>query len=145
MAQSQYIPGVCNIGPAEIQMRRNLGYVGALLTLALWTVFILLRVPPVWRLTLFLPAFLSANGFFQAALHFCSGFAMAGVFNFGAKVGDVIPVAKSTIDIQSLGVPDESGAGAEFKRKDRQKALQISLFSVLVGVGVALVGFFLFI
>jgi hypothetical protein len=30
---------------------------------------------------------LSTEGFLQTAFHFCAGFGMQGVFNFGAEVG----------------------------------------------------------
>ena len=35
MTQTEYVPGVCNIGPDEIARRRNLGWVALAITLLL--------------------------------------------------------------------------------------------------------------
>jgi len=124
----KYIPGVCNIGPAEINRRKRTGWFGLGATVLLWLAFWAFHVPAPWRLLLFFPAFLSAEGFLQAAFHFCAGFAMQGVFNFGAEVGKTETVAQ-----------------AEFRRKDQRKALLISLYSALIGIAVAVLGFLLII
>ena len=127
MAQNtEYIPGVCNIGPAEIRMRRMSGWIGLGATILLWVLFFLFRVPALWRLMLFIPATMSATGFLQAAMHFCAAFGMRGVFNFGPNVGKTDTVEQ-----------------AEFRRKDRQKALMILLYSSLVGIAVAAAGYLL--
>lgn len=125
-AMTEYIPGVCNIGRAEIRRRRQSGWLGLAATIVLWGIFWLLRVPAPWRLFLFLPAMIGATGFFQAALHFCAGFGMRGVYNFGAQVGKTDTVEQ-----------------AEFRRKDRRKANQIALYSALVGIVVGVAGFLL--
>ncbi len=125
-ANSEYVPGVCNIGPAEIRMRRLSGWIGLVFTILLWGAFILLRVPAPWRLLLFLPATVSTSGFLQAAMHFCANFGMRGVFNFGAEVGKTDTVEQ-----------------AEFRRKDRAKALRIILYSSLIGIAVAAAGYIL--
>ena len=122
----KYIPGVCNIGPAEIKKRRQSGWFGLGATILLWMAFWFFRVPAPWRLTLFFPAFLSAEGFLQAAFHFCAGFGMQGVFNFGSEVGKTETVEQ-----------------AEFRRKDQRKALLISMYSVLIGIATAILGFLL--
>jgi hypothetical protein len=121
--KAEYVPGVCNIGPAEIRMRRRSGWVGLGVTVVLWAAFLVFNVPAPWRLLLFLPAMISATGFFQAALHFCAGFGMRGVFNFGPEVGKTDTVEQ-----------------AEFRLKDRQKARLIGIYSALVGAAVAVAG-----
>lgn len=121
---NEYIPGVCNIGPAERRARRLFGWMGLGATVVLWGIFILAHIPQAWRLFIFLPAGMAATGFIQSALHFCAGFGMKGVFNFGPEVG------KTDTVIQ-----------AEFRKKDRQKALFILLLSVLVGGVVAVAAF----
>jgi hypothetical protein len=121
-----YVPGVCNIGPAEIRKRRQSGWIGLGATILLWGVFFIFRVPAPWRLLLFFPAMIGATGFLQAALHFCAGFGMRGLFNFGPEAGKT-----------------ESVEQAEFRLKDRNKARLISLYSALIGVTVAVVAFFL--
>ena len=125
-SNSEYIPGVCNIGPAEIRMRRLSGWIALVFTILLWGGFFLFRVPAPWRLLLFLPATGSAVGFLQAAMHFCANFGKRGVFNFGAEVGKTDTVEQ-----------------AEFRRKDRAKALQILLYSSLIGIGVAAAAYIL--
>ena len=127
MAQkSEYIPGVCNIGPAEIRARRMAGWMGLGATILLWILFFVFRVPAAWRLLLFFPAMMSAVGFLQAAMHFCAAFGMRGVFNFGPNVGKTDTVEQ-----------------AEFRRKDRRKALTILLYSSLIGIVVAAAGYLL--
>ena len=123
--QGVYVPGVCNIGHAEIRQRLRFGWGGLAVTVVLAAAFFVFRVPAPWRFFLFLPAALGATGFLQAAFHFCAAFGMSGVFNFGAEVGKTDTVEQ-----------------AEFRRKDRAKALQIVAYSILVGVVVALAGYF---
>ena len=122
----KYIPGVCNIGPAEINRRKRSGWFGLGATILLWLAFFVFHVPAAWRLTLFFPAFLSAEGFLQAAFHFCAGFGSRGLYNFGTEVG------KTETDEQ-----------AEIRQKDQRKALLISLYSALIGIAIAILGFLL--
>ena len=124
--KAEYVPGVCNIGPAEIRRRRQSGWIGLVVTVLLWGAFLVFRVPAPWRLFLFLPAMLGATGFFQAAFHFCAAFGVRGVFNFGSEVGKTDTVEQ-----------------AEFRIKDRRKARLIGLYSALVGIVLAAAGFFL--
>jgi len=126
--KQEYIPGVCNIGPAEINKRRQGGWLGLGATLLLWIAFWFFHVPAAWRLLLFFPAAMSATGFLQAALHFCAGFGMLGVFNFGSEVGKTETVEQ-----------------VEFRHKDQRKALQITLYSVIIGIAIAIAGFLLII
>jgi hypothetical protein len=123
---SEYIPGVCNIGPPEITKRKQAAWIGLAFTIGLWIVFAILRVPSEWKLLLFLPATMSAIGFLQARMKFCVAFGMIGVFNFSLKVGKT-----DTVD------------QAEYRRKDKQKALQLIIYSVLIGIVVAVVGYLL--
>lgn len=125
-ADNRYIPGVCNIGPAEIKRRRRSGWFGLGATIVLWLAFVVFRVSAPWRLLLFLPAFMSAEGFLQAAFHFCAGFGSRGLYNFGTEVGKTETVEQ-----------------AEFRQKDQRKALMISLYSALIGIAIAVLGFLL--
>jgi hypothetical protein len=124
--KSEYIPGVCNIGPAEIQGRRRVGWIGLIAAILLWIAFFLFRVPAIWRLTLFFPAVVSAVGFLQAAMHFCAAFGVLGVMNFGPRIGETDTVEQ-----------------AEFRRQDRRKALRIIAYSVLIGAAAAGAGYLL--
>ena len=114
--QDKYIPGVCNIGPAEIKKRKQAGWMGLVATIILWMAFIWFDVPSAWRLLLFFPAMMSATGFLQAYTHFCAYFGFASLFNFG-DVGKTDSVSQT-----------------EFRAKDRRRAWQIITYSVLVGV-----------
>ena len=67
---------------------------------------------------------LSAEGFQQAEFHFCASFGSRGLYNFGSEVGKT-----ETVD------------QAEFRQKDQRKALLISLYSALIGIAVAVLGF----
>ena len=125
-AKTEYVPGVCNIGPAEIRRRKQSGWLGLGVTILVWAAFLIFGVSAPWRLLLFFPAMISAAGFFQAALHFCAGFGMRGVFNFGSEVGKTETVEQT-----------------EFRLKDRRKARLIGLYSALVGIAAAIAGFFL--
>lgn len=125
-SKSEYIPGECNIGPAEIKRRRQAGWAGLIATILLWGAFIIIRAPAAWRLLLFVPATMGAVGFIQAAMHFCAAFGVLGVFNFGPNVGRTDTVEQ-----------------AEFRRKDRQKALIILFYSIIIGIAAAIAGYFL--
>ena len=120
-----YIPGVCNIGRAEIAKRKQAGWVGVIATIAVWIVLFAVRVQAAWQLLLFIPASLAASGFLQAYMHFCAGFGSRGLFNFGPEAGKTETVAQ-----------------AEFRAKDRKKARQILGLSLIIGVVVAVVAYF---
>jgi hypothetical protein len=80
-----YIPGVCNIGPAEINKRLRVGYIG----LALMILFILsariFSFPAIWKLAFFAPTAYAATGFLQARQRFCVLFGFYGLFSFTGK------------------------------------------------------------
>ncbi|ALJ21367.1 hypothetical protein [Microbacterium sp. No. 7] len=118
-----YQPGVCNIGPAEIRRRRVSGWLGLGVALVFLVLAFAFGWAAPWRLLVALPVFLSAQGFLQAAFHFCVGFASRGLYNFGA-LGSV-----------------ESVQDAEFRRKDQRKALQITGLALGIAVVAALAAF----
>jgi len=122
MAVSQeYIPGMCNIGPAERRRRRLGGIAGAVATILILVGLILIDAPVLWRLILIIPAAGAATGFLQDALHFCVGFGMKGIYNV----------------INSAGVVDNVEL-EEFRLKDKRKAQMIVIWSGVIGVIVAL-------
>src|ERR1044072_7039106 len=116
----QYIPGVCNIGRAEMQRRWRLGWGALVVALLYLAVCVGFRFAPAWRLLVFLPALLSALGFIQHAWHFCAKFGLGGVFNFGPQLNHTDTVEQ-----------------AEFRRKDRRTAIQIIVMSVVIAIVVA--------
>lgn len=118
VAHTEYRPGACNIGPAEIARRRRAGHVGLLATAVALGVLVAIGAPPVARLLVALPAAVAASGYLQAKLHFCAGFGSRGVFNFGP-----------------LGQMQEVADG-DARAQDRSRANRIGLASLAVGVGV---------
>lgn len=117
---TEYIPGVCNIGPAERARRRLNGYIGTIAAIILLMFLLTIDAPHAWRLLLALPIASAASGFLQDAMHFCAGFGFKGVFNV----------------INSAGITDNVQL-EEFRRKDRKKALQIAVYSLVIGTVIA--------
>lgn len=124
MNESLYIPGVCNIGPAEIAVRKRFGWIGLALTPLVWILFAYLDVGRSWFLLLFFPSAMSAVGFIQGIMHFCAGFGMRGIFNMGSKVGTTDTILQ-----------------AEFRAKDEKKARQIFGYSAIVGLLVSFIAY----
>jgi hypothetical protein len=114
--RSDYAPGVCNIGSAEIAARRRFGHLGLAVTVAFAAIVLAIDAPLWLRLLVFFPAAGAATGYLQAALHFCAGFAMRGVYNFG-RLGQI------------AGVDGEAARVA-----DRRRATEIFGLSVLTGI-----------
>ena len=111
-----YRPGVCNIGPAEVAMRRRAGHLGLGATIGTVALLVLVGAPRAARLAVALPAAASASGYLQARARFCAGFGSRGVFNFG-ELGHTVDVAD-----------------AEARALDRARATQIGLASLAIGV-----------
>jgi len=116
-ASNEYIPGVCNIGPAERRMRRRSGFLGLIVTLIVLIILLATDVHWAWRLLLVIPATAAATGFLQDRFHFCVGFGMKGIFNV----------------INSAGVVDNVEL-EEFRQADRRKAIKILLYSLAIGL-----------
>jgi hypothetical protein len=117
----QYVPGSCNIGPAEIALRRRSGHAGLVVTAALGAALLRSDLPRAWRLTLAVPAAGAASGYLQARERFCADFGWRGVYNLDRR-GQEQPVA-----------------GDDALAQDRRKAMGIAAASAAIGVGVALV------
>jgi hypothetical protein len=126
MTERTYTPGVCNLGDAEARRRNIAGWIGLVLTLLLSGFLFWEQLPAWWRLLLFFPATFGAMGFLQGAMHFCASFGMKGIFNMSNEVGKTGTIAQ-----------------AEFRAKDLRTARLIILYSVLIGIVIALVEFFI--
>ena len=116
-----YQPGVCNIGPAEIRRRQQIGWLGLGAAVGLGAFLLAVDAPAFTRLAVALPVAASISGFLQARMRFCAGFGMAGVQNFGA-IGDEQKIADS-----------------EAVKADRRKALQIQGVAAFGGLLAGLV------
>ena len=121
----QYVPGTCNIGPAEIAMRRRVGHTGLIATVVLAAVLLAVDAAPAWRLLLALPAGLAAAGYLQAWLRFCANFGFRGVYNFDA-----------------LG-HEQRVAAEEARAQDRRRAILVGVGSAAIGLAVALLSLLL--
>lgn len=121
---ARYQPGVCNIGPAEIRRRRQVGYVGLAAAVILGLGLLVGDAPAWMRLALALPVAVALEGFVQARERFCAGFAMAGVQNMG-ELGSQVAVED-----------------AEARASDRRKAMRIHAVAIagglIAGIGFAL-------
>jgi hypothetical protein len=126
MEQPKYIPGVCNIGEVEIARRKRIGWTGLAVTVIVWALLDFLKVSSLWKLVLFFPASMGATGLIQGFSHFCAGFGMKGVFNFGDTLNKTDTVEQ-----------------AEFRAQDKKKAQQIFAYSILAGIVVAVIAFFI--
>lgn len=112
---TDYRPGTCNIGPAEIARRRRAGHVGTAVSLGLLGLLVSVRAPRVTRLAIALPVAGAASGYLQARLRFCAGFGSRGVYNFGS-LGEV-----------------ERVEDADERARDRARSMQIGLGSLAIG------------
>lgn len=122
---AEYIPGVCNIGPAEIKARRNLGISWGIGTLGLFFLLYILNVDPLWRLVIFFPAVVAYSGIYQAQMKFCAGYGNSGLYNVAKSVGHYDTVEQ-----------------AEFRKKDKKKAQQIFAYSLVSALAVAIIATF---
>ena len=57
---------IANIGPRERRKRLVFGVVALFLSVVISAIYVVEGVPPIWRLSLFVPLFVGALGFFQA-------------------------------------------------------------------------------
>jgi hypothetical protein len=122
--KQEYIPGVCNIGPAERARRRQTGFVGLLASIILMVTLVTIGVPRGWRFLLIIPLSAASLGFLQDSFHFCIGFGLKGLYNV----------------INSAGKTD-SITQAEYRAKDRRKAISILWLSLAIGIVLAVLCF----
>ena len=84
---SNYQAGACNIGPSEINRRRQGALVGAVLFAITTILFVVTDASTSTRLVTFIPALLFAVGMIQSKRRFCVAYGFMGVFSF-EKLGD---------------------------------------------------------
>ncbi len=89
---SDYQPGVCNIGTAEIERRRRFGLAGTLIALALTLIMGALGVSDIFKILIFFPAVMGAIGLLQAYTKFCAAYGLSAVFNFDDKEFKTKPI-----------------------------------------------------
>lgn len=112
---TEYIPGICNINPKEVQKRRRIGIIGTVISFALIVVMVAYSIPPFVGGALFVSSFIAATGFLQAANKFCVGYAKS--------------------NMQRVGDTDVTIEDSDAQKKDKTKSRKINLQSA----GIALV------
>ena len=120
-AASQYRPGVCNIGPAEIERRRRSAIAATALAVVVAIAIVATGLPAVARLAFFPFAAAAGVSWLQVTRRFCVGFAAIGVLNFGR-----------------LGTT-ETVADADARAADRRTARRMTVEGVLYGLAATLV------
>ena len=121
--KNDYLPGSCNIGPAEIRRRVRAGWAGAALTAIACAGLLIADVEPAWHLVLFLPALAAAIGFVQARNRFCVYFGFAALFNF-SDLG------------QQAKIVDRDA-----RQRDRAQAWRLLAVSVLIASAFSIAAF----
>jgi predicted nucleic acid-binding Zn ribbon protein len=117
-SSSAYIPGVCNINPAEVAKRRKAGHFGLVLFIVLLIVLVVLSVSRYIRIILFVPAFISAIGYLQAKNKFCVGYASAG--------------SQHADDIESAVPVTEAAYLEADKKRTKELYLQAAIVSLIL-------------
>lgn len=117
---SEYISGVCNIGPAEIRKRRTVAIVGFFLTLLGVASIHQSHTSHLARISIFLPAIVFSVGFVQSRKKFCLAFGLMGTFNFG-----------KSRDLARVASPDD-------RAHDRKRALSILGESAVIAAGITI-------
>lgn len=118
MVPDKYIPGACNIGPAETARRRFFA------TLFLYGTLAYFSVPRLFRLLVFFPSMMSATGFIQAQMRFCVYFGTHGYYNFGPEVGKTEKVEEQ-----------------KYRKLDRKKSVQLMEYSAFIGLLAAILAY----
>ena len=113
---SEYISGVCNIGPAEIRKRRTVAIVGFFLILVGIASIHQRHTSHLARISIFLPAIIFSIGFVQSRKMFCLAFGFMGTFNFG-----------KSRDLARVASPED-------RARDRKTALSILAESAAIAV-----------
>lgn len=125
MKEDNYIPGTCNIGNEQLQKRKQFALKCISVTLLCILFLQVFHLDKSWRLPMFIPFTLSAIGIQQVYYKFCYLFGLKGYYGFG-EVGK----AKS--------VEEE-----EYRKRDRAKARKMIISSVLIGLLLTAVYYFL--
>ncbi len=114
-SRREYIPGVCNLGRNEVIARYLTAIIGYVTTAVLAFFLIVNQIPLLFRLVVFIPAFIGSIGFLQGFWRFCVAYGIRGVFNVSSSIGKTDTVEQ-----------------AEFRKKDRRTAFVIIWLSALI-------------
>ncbi|MFX1506898.1 MAG: hypothetical protein ACFFDC_12410 [Promethearchaeota archaeon] len=126
VSNAEYIAGNCNIGSAEIAQRRRIGFIalailGVGFLIYMFGVFSL-NFSPLLGILFIFPSTIAAIGFIQARQKFCAAYGFSSVTNVSVHLG------------ATMKIEDEIE-----RRKDRNKAIIITLQSIFIGAVVTIV------
>ena len=113
---NEYIPGTCNIGPAEMKRRKGAAIFSLFLTIVVAVLILVLAEEKLWRLIIFIPVSAFAVNFQQVYYSFCVNFGLRGIFNFG--------------NLHQHDTVEQ----AEYRKKDRQKAIRMITTGIIAGL-----------
>ena len=122
---NDYIPGKCNLGSEEIEMRKRKAKIGLILTLLSIIALQIFHPSPNYKLLIFIPLFYSILCYYQAQQKFCVAFGIIGIYNFGN-------LGKSKRVIES-----------EFKNKDIRNSWLIIFKTLLLSFLIVVIYYFL--
>ncbi len=121
----EYMPGVCNIGKAEIRKRYALAAVAFVISAILAAAIILFNWPRLVLLVLFIPLAMAFEGLYQGYFRFCAGFAAAGKY-----------------DLTGSGGKEGKVTDSKSHKTDMLKARQIHIYSVASSIIIAVIIYF---
>ena len=120
--RGEYRAGACNIGPEEIARRRRMGLVFLAVAIGFAAILVVIDLPAIGRIVVWPVLAAAFTTLEQVRRRFCVAFGMAGVRNFGPKVG------------QTERIEDDAARGT-----DRRTALVMATYcSLAAGVVTAL-------
>lgn len=117
---TDYVPGVCNIGKAEVKQRLTVSFIGLGLALAMAIALLVTDAPNAWRWGIMAPLLVWSTGLVQARHRFCVAYGLRGAFNFG-HLGSTSSVTDPA-----------------FRRADRITVLKIAGLSIVYALAATL-------
>jgi uncharacterized membrane protein len=122
MAETAYVPGICNINREEVAYRRKWRNIGAATTIILAVLLFVLTSNRWIRLVVFLPAFIGAIGYLQTKNKFCVSYAASGLQNAaeGSPKADKVAEAAHKLD------------QAKARKMNSQAAIAALLITVII-------------
>ncbi len=121
VGQSEYVPGVCNIGSVEAINRRKMAINASLLTIFVWGSFLVLKAPVFTYVLIALPAFVATTAYLQSRYRFCAGFGAEGIYNFSTQIGKT----------QRVMSPQD-------RAKDKKKAVSITIQATAISIVISI-------
>ena len=125
MEENKYIPGVCNIGREEIKQRKIVGLIGLIATIIIFFLLSYFNASISLKLLVIIPAAVSSMGFLQARVHFCVFYGWTSLYNF-----------------DSLGKKNKVEKD-EYRILVKKKSLRIMIYSLLIGLIIAIAAVFI--